>query len=330
MDYPKISGEYQEIEGYRLIPIRMVDRESIRIWRNEQMFHLRQKQALSEDDQNAYFEAVVKPLFTQEYPKQYLFSYVRGEECFGYGGLVHIDYQRGSAELSFIMNTALENEHFSEHWGNFLQLITRIGFHDLSFRKLYTYAYDVRPHLYPVLLEHGWIHERTIQNALEEAGRFIPALIHSKWNAHLRPALPEDIEQTFAWVNDPHIRKHAFQSGSVAWESHKAWFHKKLNDPHCLYFILENPQHDPMGSIRIDQSGSEGTISYLLDPQFHGQGWGSALLSLIVAPCANAGIKTLIGEVLPQNSVSVAIFEKLGYESIKEKDRIRFIKPLYV
>ncbi|MFN5888749.1 MAG: hypothetical protein ACK438_12340, partial [Flavobacteriales bacterium] len=66
MDYPKISGEYQEIEGYRLIPIRMVDRESIRIWRNEQMFHLRQKQALSEDDQNAYFEAVVKPLFTQE------------------------------------------------------------------------------------------------------------------------------------------------------------------------------------------------------------------------------------------------------------------------
>ena len=51
MDYPKISGEYQEIEGYRLIPIRMEDRESIRIWRNEQMFHLRQKQALSEDDQ---------------------------------------------------------------------------------------------------------------------------------------------------------------------------------------------------------------------------------------------------------------------------------------
>ena len=69
MDYPKISGEYQEIEGYRLIPIRMEDRESIRIWRNEQMFHLRQKQALSEDDQNAYFESVVKPLFSQEYPK---------------------------------------------------------------------------------------------------------------------------------------------------------------------------------------------------------------------------------------------------------------------
>lgn len=330
MDYPNLLGAYPRLNGFQLIPIRREDRELIRQWRNEQMYHLRQKEPLTVEQQNTYFDTVVAPLFLAEQPTQYLFSYVKDGICFGYGGLVHINYHRKSAELSFIMNTRLEESEFSLHWSTYLALIEEIAFKRLELHKIFTYAYDLRPHLYPILEAGGFVHERTLENALIEQDKRIPALIHSKWNAKLRPATMNDMDQTFAWVNNPHIRKHSFQSGAVSWETHEAWFNKKLNDPHCLYFILENPQRDSMGSIRIDQSGNVGTISYLLDPSFHGQGWGSALLCLTLAPSKKAGINTLIGEVLPENSVSIAIFEKLRFSMEKAPDRLRFIKTIHV
>jgi hypothetical protein len=41
-----------------------------------------------------------------------------------------------------------------------------------------------------------------------------------------------------------------------------------------------------------------------------------------------SGIKTLIGEVMPENSSSSAIFVKLGYDAEVLSDRIRYQKSL--
>ena len=126
MEYKQLKYSPVSVNGYSLVPIRMEDRELIRKWRNEQMYHLRQQEALTESQQETYFKEVVAKLFESEQPTQYLFSYVRGEDCMGYGGLVHINYEKSSAELSFIMNTALEAAAFRFHWTNYLQLIENI------------------------------------------------------------------------------------------------------------------------------------------------------------------------------------------------------------
>jgi L-amino acid N-acyltransferase YncA len=71
-----------------------------------------------------------------------------------------------------------------------------------------------------------------------------------------------------------------------------------------------------------------GVISYLLDPEFHGKGWGIALLVLGQAAAKQTGITSLIGEVMPENSSSSAIFVKLGYDAEVLSDRIRYQKNL--
>ena len=75
-------------------------------WRNEQMYHLRQSKPLTEADQDRYFDEVVSQLFDQEQPEQILFSFLEGEKCIGYGGLVHINWGDRNAEVSFIMDTS--------------------------------------------------------------------------------------------------------------------------------------------------------------------------------------------------------------------------------
>ena len=121
--YIPLHNQKFKFKGYSIVPIRFQDRYLIMKWRNEQMYHLRQEKVLSEDDQDSYFENTISKIFNQENPSQILFSYLKGVECIGYGGLVHIHWNDKNAELSFIMNSILENKLFEYHWNIFLNLI---------------------------------------------------------------------------------------------------------------------------------------------------------------------------------------------------------------
>ena len=146
---------------YKIVPIRDIDKFEIMKWRNQQLYHLRQKKILTKKNQQNYFKNVVEKLFNKINPDQILFSYLQGKECFGYGGLVHINWNDKNAEISFIMETKLEKEHFEFHWINFLKMIEKVAFEGLELNKIYTHAFDLRPSLYPVLEKQNFFKEKT-------------------------------------------------------------------------------------------------------------------------------------------------------------------------
>jgi len=153
----KILTEQQFKSGeYSIVPIRSEDRYVIMNWRNEQIYHLRQSKPLTKEDQDRYFDYVVSQLFEQEKPNQILFSFLSNDICVGYGGLVHINWIDKNAEISFLINTDLEKDFFNEFWKIYLSLIEKVAFDELSLHKIYTYAYDLRPHLYVVLEDCGF------------------------------------------------------------------------------------------------------------------------------------------------------------------------------
>ena len=168
--------------AHSIVPLRYEDRYSIMKWRNEQIYHLRQKNILTKEHQDKYFQNVITPLFEKPDPGQLLFSYLSNEICIGYGGLVHINYEEKNSELSFIINTNLEGEGFEYHWGVFLELIEQVAFYELGLYKIFTYAYDLRPRLYPVLEESGFKKEAVIKKNMLHNGGYVDTIIHSKFN----------------------------------------------------------------------------------------------------------------------------------------------------
>lgn len=173
--------EYQE---FSLIPIRNEHRLLIMKWRNEQLYHLRQAKPLTETDQNNYFNNVVDKLFGQEKPNQILFSLLKNGECIGYGGLVHINWIDLNAEISFIMDTSLEKDFFEYHWSSYLSLIEQVAFNDLKFHKIFTFAFDLRPQLYSMLIKNGFKEEARLKEHCHFEGKFIDVLIHTKYENH--------------------------------------------------------------------------------------------------------------------------------------------------
>lgn len=166
--------------NYSIVPIRMEDRMAIMKWRNEQIYHLRQDKLLTAEVQNRYFETVLKALFSEDKPSQLLFSYLEGDKCIGYGGLVHINWIDKNAEISFIMDTDLEKDNFQTHWCNYLDLLEQVAFQDLHLHKIYTYAFDLRPHLYLALKDVNFIEETRLKEHCLFDGKYIDVVIHSK------------------------------------------------------------------------------------------------------------------------------------------------------
>ncbi len=149
--YSVLNDQVFKSNNYSIVPIRYEDRYAIMQWRNEQIYHLRQDKPLTKEAQDKYFDEVVAKIFKQEKPNQLLFSYLKDHQCIGYGGLVHINWVDKNAEISFVMDTSLEEKYFKLHWSTYLALIEQVAFRELDLHKLYVYAFDLRPHLYSAL-----------------------------------------------------------------------------------------------------------------------------------------------------------------------------------
>jgi RimJ/RimL family protein N-acetyltransferase len=169
-------------DNYSIVPIRYEDRFDIMKWRNERIYHLRQSKLLTEEDQENYFSNTVSKLFNQEQPEQLLFSYLKMGECIGYGGLVHINWLDKNAEVSFIINTKLEKDEFEVNWLIFLNLIEQVAFKELEFHKIFTYAFDLRPHLYNIFEKAGFFKEAVLKDHCLFEKKYIDVIIHAKFN----------------------------------------------------------------------------------------------------------------------------------------------------
>ena len=180
--YKVLKKQLFSIDNYSLVPISYEDRLSILKWRNEQLYHLRQEKKLTKNDQENYFNNIVNKLFDQDSPNQILFSFLKNEICVGYGGLVHINWKDKYAEISFVMNTSLEQSFFNKYWTIYLNLIEELAFKELEFNKIFVYAFDLRPKLYEVLKDSNYIREARLKKHHWFKDGYVDVLIYSKFN----------------------------------------------------------------------------------------------------------------------------------------------------
>lgn len=327
MTYKVLQQNTVQQGAFSLVPIRMEDRMDIMKWRNEQLYHLRQQKLLTAEDQEYYFNHIVAKLFDQEQPNQILFSFLENEVCIGYGGLVHLNWIDKNAEISFIMDTSLEKERFHEIWSAYLGLINQVAFQDLNLNKIYTYAFDLRPHLYQVLESSGFQKEAVLKDHCFFENKFKNVVIHAQYKNKLvlRRANSSDVNITFEWASNEVVRQYALTKSKIEFESHNVWFSAKINDPKVFYYIAMFDSQQ-IGSIRFDQVDEEAVISYLIDPKFHGNGFGKKIVEEGIAHFRlDSQTYSIIGIVENENKASLKIFRDLFFnEEFLNENTIKF------
>ena len=317
MEYKVLHKQQFTKDNFSLTPIRFEDRLLIMKWRNEQLYHLRQQKPLTVEDQDTYFNIEVLKLFDQEKPNQILFSFLEKGVCIGYGGLVHINWTDQNAEISFIMDTILEQNRFHEIWSAYLQLLEQVAFTDLNLHKIYTYAFDLRPHLYTVLQHNNFVEDARLKEHCFFDGKFLDVVYHSKINRNIsyRKANEADSLLYFEWANDASVRDNSYQSEPISIENHTNWFLTKLKDDTCYMTIFENHIGNPIGQVRIQQSDNKKALIGISNDAAHrGKGYASKMIQIASEDFLKNNPQSCISAYIKlENEASQKVFEKAGY-----------------
>lgn len=308
--YKVLNRQFFESGVYSIIPIRFEDRINIMNWRNEQIHHLRQDKPLTIENQNIYFNTIISNLFDQEQPDQILFSFLENDNLVGYGGLVHINWIDKNAEISLVLKSDFELNEFSFFWSTFLNLIEQVAFEDLFLNKVFTYAFDIRPHLYPVLEQNNYKNEAILKEHCYYHETFIDVYIHQKRNPFSLKKLNQTHQKLlFNWVNDYNVRENSLKTEPVLWEDHLKWFKIKLSDTKSKTFIFEK-ENIQIGQIRIDKIEDRWLIDYSIDKDQRGKGYGLLISNALVRRFNNFKFKAVVKH---GNIPSKKVFEKLGF-----------------
>ncbi len=182
MKYSQLSDIQYSTDTYSIVPIREADMMAIKQWRNDQMEVLRQSRPLSDEDQLRYYNGPIRASFEQEQPRIMLFSYLLDHQLIGYGGLTNIDWENKRAEISYLLETGRSKEsnrrQYSDDFSSFLALMKRIAFEELSFNRLFTETFDIRPLHIEVLENNGFRFEGRMRLHVQIHGQYIDSLIH--------------------------------------------------------------------------------------------------------------------------------------------------------
>ena len=148
----------------------------------------------------------------------------------------------------------------------------------------------------------------------------------------LRAVQVEDCRLLWQWANDPHVRKAAFNTAPIGWESHQEWFAGKLEDPSCYMLIAEDENGGPVGQARFDMSWQSAEIHVSVCPAMRGKGYGSAMIQMAVNDLlSRTSIQQVHAFIKPENSKSIAAFERasfqrVGLETVRGNAALHYIR----
>lgn len=326
-EYKCLSKQTYSINEYQIVPIRFEDKYEIMQWRNDQIYHLRQAKPIDKESQDNYFNNVISCLFEKENPEQILFSYLENGKCIGYGGLVHINWIDRNAEISFLLNTKYDSL-FIENWVNFLSLIEKIGFLELGFHKLYTYAFDLRPKLYIALSKSDYTKEAVLLQHTFYTNKFIDIVIHSKINSNyffLRKAESNlDALTLFDWANESSVRANSFNKNKISIIEHFKWFKDKISNDDSSIYILTDLYKSYIGQIRVDKINEYFEIGFSISNEYRGKGLGNKIIQLLLNELGNVNY---LAKVKKQNIASKKAFINNGFRiHLETEDVLIFTK----
>lgn len=179
-EYKCLKSKNISIREYSICSIKRQDIEIIRLWRNNQIHVLRQKNEITQEEQVKYFERNIWPTLLEDEPNQILVSYFHQEKLIGYGGLVHISWEDRRAELSFVVDDkrAADENIYKQDFEFFLCLMKYVAFEIINLNRIFTETYDIRQFHISIIESSGFLFEGELREHVIINNKKCHSLIH--------------------------------------------------------------------------------------------------------------------------------------------------------
>jgi UDP-2,4-diacetamido-2,4,6-trideoxy-beta-L-altropyranose hydrolase len=139
---------------------------------------------------------------------------------------------------------------------------------------------------------------------------------------YLRRATLNDARLLFDWRNESLVREMSYDDSPIKWDAHLRWFKTKLADREAEIYIGDI-EGLPVGQVRLDFHGDEAAVSYSVDSDMRGLGFGKALIEKAVRASHRVPANGFRAQVKAENAASKKVFQRLGWrETIVEAEYV--------
>lgn len=144
---------------------------------------------------------------------------------------------------------------------------------------------------------------------------------------YLKAVDEKDCDLIFVWANEKENRDNSFNKDKISYIDHKTWFSKKLTESEDFYILKSYEKN--IGQIRLDKASEGYIISYSIDLQYRGKGYGKEIIKLLESKMLMSNEpKILVAYVKPKNIKSIKIFQELNYRESIENNFYKYIKKI--
>ncbi len=170
-----VESKIDSICGRSLSSMKREYLSTLKEWRNAQIDVLRQKQPLTDEDQDRWFKKI------QEDQNQVIFSLLdHNDEFIGYCGLTNIDYDHKRAELSFLVSPKRRQDRpvYRIDFLSVLYMMCTYLFEELKLHKLHSETYAIRHFTLSVMEEFGMKQGGVMKDHVVINGAFCDSFVH--------------------------------------------------------------------------------------------------------------------------------------------------------
>jgi L-amino acid N-acyltransferase YncA len=131
------------------------------------------------------------------------------------------------------------------------------------------------------------------------------------------------------WPAVAHIYADGIATGNATFEhtvpTWDVWSAARLSEP-CL--VARHGEGDVVGWAALSSTSARhvyrgvGSVSIYVAPSVAGRGVGTALLSELIAASERAGLWTLEAGIFPENTSSIALHERCGFQLVGARRRV--------
>ncbi len=150
---------------------------------------------------------------------------------------------------------------------------------------------------------------------------------------YLREAIKEDVDLLYRWANDSEVRKNAFHTEQIPYDTHKVWFDNILKDRNILQYIFVDQHHGvtkEIGQIRLSLDKDRAVIGYSIAEDMRGKGFGTRMVQMAEEKLREVRkeITVFVAQVKYENKASAKVFEKCGYIACRKMEYIEYTKAI--
>jgi UDP-2,4-diacetamido-2,4,6-trideoxy-beta-L-altropyranose hydrolase len=137
----------------------------------------------------------------------------------------------------------------------------------------------------------------------------------------IRAAIQSDCQLLWRWVNEPDVRASAFQSESITWREHVAWFRSKIGDTKCRIYIIGTEAGSAVGQVRFDlRDDGTAEVDISIDADYRGRGYGTEALQLACRRLfREASTSAVVARIKANNAASIQAFQKAGFAAVERQ-----------